>query len=211
MTLPSPAIPASGVAVNNPTGQLCVVSTTGGTVQSIYSGWQSALFPPPASVTPPAIPASTVTATNPSATTAQLVAISGGTSTVVAVNGVTVATATPATVVVPPGGTIAITYTVVPTGWTWTPLAGGASGNPLTPGTLVGPVYPWGTVSLLYTVIPTSWTWLNPLTLGGVPSYALENVQVGAGSGEIPALPSTLPTTSRLMGGLAGLGVAESN
>lgn len=78
----------------------------------------------PGPITPPSIPASTVAATNTSGLPAT-VSISGGTVTVVAVAAVggsfvTVATSTPCTVVVPPGGQIKMTYSVVPTSWGWT-------------------------------------------------------------------------------------------
>lgn len=67
-------------------------------------------------VTTPAVPASTVAVTNP---TGQFVsvAIVGGTMTNVSVNGVTVG-AGAGNYMVPPGGTITMTYTVAPT-WTW--------------------------------------------------------------------------------------------
>lgn len=65
----------------------------------------------------PAVPASTVTATNTNAWPV-FVTISGGTLTQVFVNGVQVGT-TAGTYVVPAGGTISITYSVVPT-WAWT-------------------------------------------------------------------------------------------
>ena len=79
----------------------------------------------PGALTPPTIPASTVAAQNPSGLSATVV-ISGGTVTVVATapagssTYTTVATSTPATVSVPPGGTIKMTYSVVPTSWSWT-------------------------------------------------------------------------------------------
>ena len=68
-------------------------------------------------VVTPAVPASTTPATNGNPL-AVLVTITGGTVTLVAVNGGTVATSSPASAVVPTGGTIAITYSVAPT-WTW--------------------------------------------------------------------------------------------
>lgn len=79
-------------------------------------------------ITAPTVPATTVAAQNPSGLAA-IVTVTGGTVTGVAtapwVPGgsgsatfTTVATATPATVTVPPGGWIKLTYSVAPT-WTW--------------------------------------------------------------------------------------------
>lgn len=77
-------------------------------------------------VNPPAVPATTVLATNPTQLAASVV-ITGGTLTVVKTG--TAGTAsyaaatqvgtTAGTYIVPPGGVIGITYTVAPT-WTWT-------------------------------------------------------------------------------------------
>jgi hypothetical protein len=67
-------------------------------------------------ITPPAVPASTVAYTN-SFGFACLVTIYGGTVTVIAVGGTTVGLIA-GCFVVPAGGTIAITYAVAPT-WTW--------------------------------------------------------------------------------------------
>lgn len=71
--------------------------------------------------TAPAVPASTVTATNTSGS-AMLVQVQGGTVTVVAVNAVTVGTLA-GLFLVPAGQTIAITYSVAPT-WIWYQLPG---------------------------------------------------------------------------------------
>lgn len=76
----------------------------------------------------PTVPATTVAAANPSGLAA-LVTLAGGTVTAVATapynqagpgsaTFTTVATASPATVTVPPGGYIKLTYSVTPT-WTW--------------------------------------------------------------------------------------------
>jgi hypothetical protein len=65
----------------------------------------------------PAVPATTVAAQNTSANPVQVV-ISGGTVTVVAVNGVTVGSGD-GTYAVPGYGSIAVTYSGVPT-WAWT-------------------------------------------------------------------------------------------
>lgn len=66
----------------------------------------------------PAVPLTTVALVNPFGVTAS-VAITGGTTTFIFVNGVQVGTTTPANVQVPPGGTISITYSAAPT-WAWT-------------------------------------------------------------------------------------------
>jgi hypothetical protein len=65
----------------------------------------------------PAVPATTVAATNTSPLPATVV-VTGGTVTNVAVNGVTAGTGD-GTYTVPSGGTIALTYSAAPT-WTWT-------------------------------------------------------------------------------------------
>lgn len=68
----------------------------------------------------PSVPSSTVAQINTSFRDAA-VSIKGGTVTVVAVDGVTCATATGTTVIVPYGKTITLTYSVAPT-WAWTLL-----------------------------------------------------------------------------------------
>jgi hypothetical protein len=68
----------------------------------------------------PAIPASTVTATNDSGHLMAVYVI-GGTVTVIAVEGVTTGL-TAGLVLLKPGATIAITYSVVPTAWRWIAL-----------------------------------------------------------------------------------------
>lgn len=156
MAITAPAIAATGVAVLNTTGQQVDATVTGGAVQGILSM-------PPISpiIATPAIPASTVTTTNTNAFPVA-VTVTGGTVTVVAVNGSTIFTATPCTVVVPAGGTIAITYTVVPTSWTWTPLFAGIAANPVASPSTVG-VLVNGLVSVIYSAAPT-WAWTNPPT-----------------------------------------------
>lgn len=69
------------------------------------------------SVTTPAVPASTVAASNTSGQWLA-VAITGGTLTSVVING-TQAGTTAGSYSLPPGGTISITYSVAPT-WAWT-------------------------------------------------------------------------------------------
>lgn len=79
-------------------------------------------------ITPPAVPATTVAIQNPSGL-ASLVTLAGGTVTVVATapfnaagsgtaTFTTVAVTSPATVTVPPGGYIKMTYSAAPT-WSW--------------------------------------------------------------------------------------------
>jgi hypothetical protein len=68
-------------------------------------------------VSKPAIPASTVAATN-TADYAMWVEVAGGTVTVVKVNDVTIGARVVGAFFVPPGGTIKLTYSVAPT-WQW--------------------------------------------------------------------------------------------
>lgn len=67
----------------------------------------------------PAVPASTVAATNTSRRP-MFVEVAGGTVTVVKVDNVTVGARTSGSFYVRPGSTIAITYSVAPT-WQWFP------------------------------------------------------------------------------------------
>ena len=69
---------------------------------------------------PPAIPATTVKLANPYAQDC-MVYIAGGTVTVIAINGV-ITGLTSGTFLVEATQTIAITYSVVPTSWTWIAL-----------------------------------------------------------------------------------------
>lgn len=66
----------------------------------------------------PSMPLTTVPITNPYGDECS-VTITGGTVTAVTVNGTQVASGTGVNVAVPPGGTIAITYSAAPA-WTWT-------------------------------------------------------------------------------------------
>lgn len=68
----------------------------------------------------PAIPASTVTATN-TTKRAMFVEVTGGTVTAVKVDGVTVGARVSGSFYVRPNSTIALTYSVAPT-WQWFPL-----------------------------------------------------------------------------------------
>ncbi len=74
----------------------------------------------PGAVSAPSVPATTVALQNPFWRDAG-VSIVGGTVTGIAVDGVTQFTATPATVFVPSGKTITLTYSAAPT-WQWTLL-----------------------------------------------------------------------------------------
>jgi hypothetical protein len=139
------------------------------------------------------------------------VTITGGTVTHVAVGGTDQFTATGVTAVVPPAGTIAITWSVVPTSWAWTPLvAGGALSSGLTASApYYVPVMPGGTIIVTYTGSP-AWAWVNYPQLGsetnsaGTP-YAPSDTITG-----YSAL-SALPYATHTEGGLAGLGAGVSN
>jgi hypothetical protein len=214
MTITPPSIASSGTAVPNPTGQMCDVTVSGGTVTGAMVGLPAGLAATPV-VTTPAVPASTGTATNTNAFPVA-VAVSGGTVSVIAVNGVTIYSATGNTVVVPPGGTVGLTYTVAPT-WVWTSLLAGFSGG--SPFTV--PVAPGALITLLYSSTPT-WAWANPLNTSGavnIGGQALFNNNsqapsflAGTGATAVGAqAPSSLPLASRSMGGQVGLGVAETN
>jgi hypothetical protein len=199
MAITQPAVPATGVNVPNTSGQTAVVTTAGGTVQGLLS-----LPPvPPVFATPP-IPATTVQQVNNNAFPVA-VAIAGGTVTVVAVNGATQFTATGVTVVVPAGGNIALTYSVVPTSWTWTGLFAGFSGNPVGNASIA--VLPGGSLTPIFSGAPT-WTWTNPLNESGESFVAAENT---SGVSGLAAEASNLPLYSRQMGGEAGLGAMEDN
>ena len=73
-----------------------------------------------AALGPPAIPASTVALVNPYLQDC-IVYIAGGTVTVIAINGVTTGLLS-GTFLVEATQKIAITYSVVPTGWVWIAL-----------------------------------------------------------------------------------------
>lgn len=177
MAVVAPAVPATGVNQLNNTGQYVDVTVTGGTVQGILS-LQSAISASgvqQAVVATPAIPASTVQAVNNNLFPVAVL-ITGGTTTHIAVNGVDQFTtnATPNTAVIPPGGNIAITYSVIPTSWAWSPLYQGAAGNPVSSPLTFG-LQPGGSITLIYSAAPT-WTWIAPLTAPGAqPVYGAEN------------------------------------
>jgi hypothetical protein len=199
MAVQTPTLPATGVAVANQSGQYAIATFTGGTVQTVVS-----TIPNLPTVATPAVPASTVTATNNTGYPV-LVALTGGTTTVISVNGTTVATTTPANVVVPNGGTIAVTYSVAPS-WTWTAVFAGLSGNPLASPASV-PVPPGGSVTPYYTAAP-AWAWTDPVEEGYTPLYSQENV-LAEGPGYSQA--GELPMAQHAVGGLAGLGTGVTN
>jgi hypothetical protein len=89
-------------------------------IRSDTTGTTGTAFDASAGATTPAVPLTTVPVTNTSPLPASVV-ISAGTLTQVFVNSVQVGTGD-GTYVVPPGGTISITFSVAPT-WTWTYLS----------------------------------------------------------------------------------------
>lgn len=93
--------------------------------------------------TQPALPASTVAATNGNPVSLS-VSITGGTVTVITLNG-TVTGLTTGTFTVPPGGTLAVTYSVAPT-WTVSDIAPAAGTYPFVNSVLAGylAAYPSG-------------------------------------------------------------------
>jgi hypothetical protein len=196
MAVTSPAVPATTVAQPNTTGQLVDVAVTGGTITGIL------VLPNPAQpLVAPAIPASTVQTVN---NTGQPVAVTvtGGTVTVIAVGGVT-SGITAGTVIVPAGGNIAITYSVVPTSWTWQQAVGGFHGTGIPNPSSVS-VPPAAAITLVYSVAPT-WAWTNPMQGNGYTPYApaINSVQ----GSQI----AQLPYPAHAEGGLTGLAVAVSN
>ena len=191
-----PAVAASGTAVPNPTGQMCNVTLAGGTVTGFLVAQEV-----PAAVVTPAMPASTTPVTNPNQFPVA-VAVAGGTVTVVAVNGSNQFTATGVTAVVPPGGTIALTYSVAPT-WTWTALFSGAAASGGV-GAITLAVQPGGSITLIYSAAPT-WTWSNPITpQQPLVTYMAENTA-------LVNLEGNLPYATHAEAGQTGLGIGVSN
>lgn len=137
--LQQPAVPASTVTCTNTSGQTAYVTIIGGTVTSVNVGAvqvatatnYTATVPNgqtiavtysavPAwywSVFTPAVPASLTAVTNPTGQDISVV-IAGGTVTHVTVSGTDRATASPANVMLPGGGTITLTYSAAPV-WAW--------------------------------------------------------------------------------------------
>lgn len=104
--------------VNNTTNLTLGAVVVGATEAGFYRITDNPGINPRGAVTTPTFPTSTTVVTNTTGFRV-MVGIKGGTSTAVAVNGVAaVLAATPATVVLDPGGTVAITFTVAPT-WVW--------------------------------------------------------------------------------------------
>ena len=122
-----PAAPAAGVTAAEQISAGAPGPFPGNVTQILenpgYAASPALMTPGP--IAAPSIPATGVAAANTSGLAAS-VSISGGTVTVVAVapagssTYTTVATSTPSTVTVPPGGSIKMTYSVVPTAWGWT-------------------------------------------------------------------------------------------
>jgi hypothetical protein len=200
MAVTAPSVPASGTAVANPTGDFVNATLNGtGTTTGII-----VTQPNPPVVATPAVPASTVAATNNTGGPVS-VAVAGGTVTVIAVNGTTIYTATGNTVVVPPGGTIALTYSVAPT-WTWASVVGGVSGNPVSNTSTID-IPPGCSITLIYSVAP-GWTWANPDDIDYPSGYYAMNTQAeAAGWNPYTALP--YPQHATL--GQSGLGTGVSN
>ena len=118
----------------------------------------------------PAVPASTVTYTNPCGQTAYVTVI-GGTVTHITVNGSDQATATNFTATVAAGQTIAITYSGAPA-WYWSTLT---------------PAVPASTVA----AVNTSGKDLSVvISSGTVTSVVVNTTQVATGSGVYVALPA---------------------
>ena len=196
MAVTTPAVPASGTALQNNTGQQVDVTVTGGTITGIRVDYPTGQVP---AVTTPAVPASTVTATNTNSFPVA-VAVSGGTVTVIAVNGSTQFTATGNTAIVPAGGTIAITYSVLPS-WTWTAVVAGFSGTSI-PSPSSVPYPPASFITLTYSVAPT-WAFTDPLDLD-VTGQGQENL--GPFNEETDE-----PEPSHTEGGESGLGIGVEN
>lgn len=198
MAVTTPSVPASGTAVQNSTGQNVDVAVTGGTITGIRVDYPTGQAPP---VTAPAVPASTTPVTNTNAFPVA-VAVTGGTVTVIAVNGTTQFTATGNTVIVPAGGTVAITYSVAPT-WTWTAVLAGFSGTSI-PSPSSVPLQGSALITLTYSVAPT-WAWTDPLDLDPDPGYAQENTGPTYNEETDEAEPA------HTEGGESGLGIGVEN
>jgi hypothetical protein len=197
MAVTAPAVPTSGIgnAVPNQTGQNVDVAVTGGTITGI-------LVFPPASLAPavatPAVPASTVTATNPNPFPV-FVAVTGGTVTVISVGG-SATGLTSGTVIVPAGATVAVTYSAAPT-WAWSAAVAGFTGTSI-PSPSSVPLPPACTLALVYSVAPTM-AWTDPIneTWEG---YAQSDLTAINQAGDLPWAPHA-------EGGETGLGFGVSN
>lgn len=203
MAVTAPAVPASGVATANPTGQNVSVSLLTGTVQSVLVS-----APNPPVISTPAVPATTVTATNSNAFPVQVViAANGATISAVTVAGSSVGSAA-GTYVVPAGATIAISYTVATPTWTWSALVAGVSGNPIGSLPQNYPVPPGCSITLIYTSTAPTWAWADYLDLGYTPGYYGSNSQAEA-AGWNPYTSIPYPQHAAL--GQTGLASGVSN
>jgi hypothetical protein len=203
MAVTAPSIPATGVAVANPTGQNVDVNLPSGTgtVQSVI-----VTSPNAPAIATPAVPATTVTATNSNNFPVQVViGANGATISAVTVNGSSVGSAA-GTYVVPAAGTIAISYTVATPTWAWTALVAGISGAPVTLPVNV-PLPPGCSITLIYTVAPV-WNWTNPEDEGYTPGYYASNAQAEA-AGWNPY--TALPYAQHAALGQSGLATGVSN
>jgi hypothetical protein len=194
-----PAVPLSLTAVTNPAPVAATVTVTSGTgtnvsVNGVLQGTFDGSYTVPVNgtialtytVAPswtwswPAIPASTVTAAN-NLPVAATVTVAGGTGTNVAINGVLQGTFAGSYTVPPNGGTIALTYSGIPSwAWSWPviPASGVAAVNPSTQPVQV--VVIGGTISNVSVngVTVTGGTYTVPglgsiaITYSGIPSWA---------------------------------------
>ena len=185
MTVVTPAVAATGVAVPNNTGQWVSLGLLTGTVQGIFI-----TTPYPPAVLTPAVPATTVAATNSNNFPVQVViTANGATISAINVNGSSVGTAA-LTYVVPAGGTISISYTVATPLWVWSGLAYGVSGNPIGSLPQYYPLPPGCSVTLIFTSTAPTWAWTNPPTTSFTPGYyASDTLAEGAGYNPFTVLP----------------------
>jgi hypothetical protein len=197
MAVTTPAVPATTVSQANQTGQNVDVAVTGGTITGILVNWPAAITP---AVTTPAVPASTTPVTNTNAFPVA-VTLAGGTITHQTVNGSDQFTnQAGATLIVPAGGTVAVTYSVAPT-WTWAAAVAGFAGTSIASPSSV-PLPPGCSVVLTYSVAPT-WAWADPENEAW-EGYASNNATAINQEGQ-------LPFAAHSEGGETGLGEAVSN
>jgi hypothetical protein len=194
MSVTTPAVPATTVAQLNTTGQNVNVAVTGGTVTGIL------VLPNPAqTLVAPAVPLTTVQQANNTGLPVA-VTVTGGTVTVIAVGGVT-SGLTAGTVLIPAGGNIAITYSVVPT-WTWQQAIAGFHGTSIpTPSSV--PLPPAAQITLVYSAAPT-WAWTSAQGSSYTPYAPGENLVQGS---QLLQLPYAIHAE----GGITGLAAGVSN
>lgn len=195
MPVTTPSVPATTVAVPNGTGQNVDVAVTGGTITGILVQWPASNAP---AVTTPAVPATTVAATNPNSFPVA-VTVTGGTVTVISVNG-TSSGLTSGTVIVPANGTVAITYSVLPT-WSWAPAVAGFAGTSI-PSPANVPLPPGCSITLTYSAAPT-WAWTDPINESWEGYAASETTAINE--------EGNLPWSQHTEGGESGLGTGVSN